>query len=319
MHHSGSGWLARPSPWGTCTSYSLPAFLAHSPKGQGLPPGRCWHHDRCTPGRALHLTQGAVSQQIKRLEAFFGASLFTRDRRGLRLTPSGERLLSKARRMTRLNDEIWAEMTGRAVEGKVRLGVPQDLVGECLAPVLKTYSETFPQVEISLVCAASTELVEAMAGGAIDLALIEEPVGRSAGECVRVERLVWVGAKGGEAHRKSPTPISLVAESCVFRPAVLGALDELGRAWRAAFDNGGVEATIATVRADLAVTAWLASVVPDGLDILSSADGLPDLPPFSINLHLTERDLAPAATALARHIRAELAQPLLRADRLLRG
>jgi hypothetical protein len=24
-HHSGSGWLARPSPWGTCTSYSLPA------------------------------------------------------------------------------------------------------------------------------------------------------------------------------------------------------------------------------------------------------------------------------------------------------
>ncbi len=33
MHHSGSGWLARPSPWGTFTSYSLPAFLAHSATG----------------------------------------------------------------------------------------------------------------------------------------------------------------------------------------------------------------------------------------------------------------------------------------------
>jgi hypothetical protein len=33
VHHSGSGWLARPSPWGTCTSYSLPAFLAHSAVG----------------------------------------------------------------------------------------------------------------------------------------------------------------------------------------------------------------------------------------------------------------------------------------------
>src|SRR6266853_5518860 len=33
VHHSGSGWLARPSPWGTCTSYSLPAFLAHSAQG----------------------------------------------------------------------------------------------------------------------------------------------------------------------------------------------------------------------------------------------------------------------------------------------
>src|SRR6202023_267556 len=35
-HHSGSGWLARPSPWGTFTSYSLPAFLAHSQLGQKL-------------------------------------------------------------------------------------------------------------------------------------------------------------------------------------------------------------------------------------------------------------------------------------------
>src|SRR6202140_3041973 len=36
-HHSGSGWLARPSPWGTFTSYSLPAFLAHSESGQEPP------------------------------------------------------------------------------------------------------------------------------------------------------------------------------------------------------------------------------------------------------------------------------------------
>ncbi len=33
----GSRWVARPSPWGTCTSYSLPAFLAHSPSGQNEP------------------------------------------------------------------------------------------------------------------------------------------------------------------------------------------------------------------------------------------------------------------------------------------
>jgi len=265
------------------------------------------HRSMTAAGRALHLTQGAVSQQVKRLEAFFGASLFTRGRRGLRLTPSGERLLSKARQMTRLNDDIWAEMSERAAEGKVRLGVPPDLVGGCLAPVLRSYSGTFPEVEIALVCAASRELAEAMASGTIDLALIEEPVGWSVAECMRVDRLVWVGAKGGEAHRKSPIPISMAAETCVFRPAVLGVLDKFGRAWRAAFDNGGVEATIATVRADLAVTAWLASVVPDGLEILSGADGLPDLPPFSINLHLSGRDLASAATELARHIRAELA------------
>lgn len=70
-------------------------------------------------GNALHLTQSAVSQQVARLEQAFGKPLFFRDRRGLRLTPAGERLLGKARRLLSLNDEIWADMTTRRVEGPV--------------------------------------------------------------------------------------------------------------------------------------------------------------------------------------------------------
>src|SRR6266849_7276509 len=48
VHHSGSGWLARPSPWGTFTSYSLPAFLAHSLMGQERRLRFAPSHDRCT-------------------------------------------------------------------------------------------------------------------------------------------------------------------------------------------------------------------------------------------------------------------------------
>ena len=48
---------------------------------------------------ALHLTQGAVSQQVKRLEEALGCSLFERDRRGLRLTRAGERLFGKGKRL----------------------------------------------------------------------------------------------------------------------------------------------------------------------------------------------------------------------------
>ncbi len=73
---------------------------------------------------ALHLTQGAVSQQVKRLEKTLGYSLFERGRRGLRLTSPGERLFSQARKLLALDDEIWAEMTAAAVGGQVRLGVP---------------------------------------------------------------------------------------------------------------------------------------------------------------------------------------------------
>ncbi|WP_281405509.1 MULTISPECIES: LysR substrate-binding domain-containing protein [unclassified Mesorhizobium] len=257
---------------------------------------------------ALHLTQGAVSQQVRRLEEALGRSLFERDRRGLRLTSAGERLFGKAKRLLSLNDEIWAEMAANAVAGQVRFGVPYDLVGTTLAPVLKAYAQTYPQVEISLVCASSPELAAALAAGTIDLAVIEERVGASDGECLAIDRLVWVGAKGGLARAKRPLPVSMVADSCAFRPVVLSALHEHGLEWRTVFENGNIDATTATVRSDLAVTTWLASTVPADLDILPSESGLPPLPNFSINLHLPRHGVGPAAQAFARHIRDGLAR-----------
>lgn len=257
---------------------------------------------------ALHLTQGAVSQQVRRLEEALGRSLFERDRRGLRLTSSGERLFGKAKRLLSLNDEIWAEMAANVVAGQVRFGVPYDLVGTTLAPVLKGYAQTYPQVEISLVCASSPELAAALAAGTIDLAVIEERVGASDGECLAIDRLVWVGAKGGVARAKRPLPVSMVADSCAFRPVVLSALHEHGLEWRTVFENGNIDATTATVRSDLAVTIWLASTVPADLDILPSGSGLPPLPNFSINLHLPRHGVGPAAQAFARHIRDGLAR-----------
>ncbi|WP_192182834.1 LysR substrate-binding domain-containing protein [Mesorhizobium amorphae] len=257
---------------------------------------------------ALHLTQGAVSQQVKRLEDLLGSSLFERDRRGLKLTRAGERLFGKGKRLLSLNDEIWAEMVGEAVSGQVRLGVPYDLVGTLLAPVLKTYAGTYPQIEISLHCASSPELAAALAAGTIDLAVIEEQVGPSAGECLLIDRLVWVGARGGVARQKRPLPVSMVADTCAFRPAVISALDEHGLEWRTVFENGNIDATTATVRSDLAVTTWLASTVPGDLEILSADAELPALPNFAINLHLPKHGIEPAAREFAAHIRDGLAR-----------
>jgi DNA-binding transcriptional LysR family regulator len=251
----------------------------------------------------LHLTQGAVSQQVRRLEEALGCTLFERGGRRLKLTAAGERLLGKARRLLQLNDEIWAEMAPGAVTGRVRLGVPYDLVGTCLAPVLKTYAAACPQVEISLVCAASPELAEALAAGRIDLAVIEQPAGTSGGECLGIDRLVWVGARAGTAHLKRPLPVSMVADTCAFRPAVLAALHQHGRDWRTVFENGSIDATTATVRTDLAVTAWLACTVPPDLEILGPAADLPELPGFAITLHLPRHGAGGAVQELARHLR----------------
>lgn len=253
---------------------------------------------------ARYLTQGAVSQQIKRLEEALGCELLIRDRRGLRLTPAGEKLLLKARRLLNLNDEIWSMMASGPARGPLRLGVPYDLVGSIVTPVLKAYAEAYPQVELSLVCASSPELLAGLDEGSVDVALIEEPAdSRIMGERLAIERLVWVGARAGNAHLRTPLQVSMVAESCAFRPAVLSALEDDGRAWRTLFESGNIEATRATVQADLAITAWLACTVPADLKVLDSADGLPDLPPFAISLYLQKGNASEAAAAMAVHLR----------------
>jgi DNA-binding transcriptional LysR family regulator len=261
------------------------------------------HGSMTAVANMLHMTQSAVSQQIKRLEEMLDCTLFEREKRGLRLTDAGERLLANARRLLILNDGIWADMTERVVDGNVRLGLPHDLVGAGLLPILKSYADRYPAVDISLVCGSSPELKQKLVEGAIDLCVLEEPLSAAGGECLAVDRLVWVGARAGNAHRKDPLPISMVTDTCAFRPSVFAALGDDGRRWRTVFENGNIEATTATVRTDLAVTAWLASTVPPDLDILGAADGLPDLPSFSINLHLANRDTSAAAKELARHIR----------------
>ena len=260
------------------------------------------HGSMTAAANRLHLTQGAVSQQIKRLEESFDCSLFERDGRRVELTQVGERFLGKAKRLLGVNDEIWADMTTRPLQGPLRLGVPYDLVGTCFPPIFKAFAEACPYVQISLMCGTSPELSKALASGSLDLAVIEAATDEATGECLRVERLVWVGARGGTAYLKQPLPISMVAESCAFRPVVLQALREKNLEWRTVFESGNIEATTATVRSDLAVTAWLASTVSSDLDILGLDTNLPTLPNFAISLHMPSNG-GQAAREFAQYVR----------------
>lgn len=72
----------------------------------------------------LNLTQSAVSMQLKRLEDLLGIALLDRSRRGVTLTAAGDQLLSYARKMVAMNDDVVARLTDQAFEGEVTLGVP---------------------------------------------------------------------------------------------------------------------------------------------------------------------------------------------------
>ena len=260
------------------------------------------HSGMTAAANALHLTQSAVSQQVARLEELSG-ELFIRNSRKLRLSANGERLLSKARQMVALNDTLLSDMTAGQTGGLVRLGIPYDLTGEWLTTLLRQFADDYPGVDLRLVCLSSPELHAAIESAALDIALIEEPTGNAAVECLKIDSLVWVGARGGNACMKNPLPVSMVADSCAFRPVVLAALENSGLTWRTVSENGSIDATCATVRADLAVTVWLRSTVPADLAILSETNHLPALPAFAVNLYHSGKSPGMADKALMAKIK----------------
>jgi DNA-binding transcriptional LysR family regulator len=259
--------------------------------------------------RLLNRTQAAVSLQIKRLEELFGTQLFQREHKRLSLAPAGERLLGTAQRLIALNDETWGAMTTPQFEGEVRLGVPPDIVTSLIPPVLQRFNQAWPRINVSLVCRASTLLLEDFAKGKVDLTLTTELGCGKSGETLLSDRLVWVGARGGTAHLQRPLPVSLGTKLCRFRPVVLEALRASQIDWRAVSEDCNMEPVYATLKAGLAIAPLLRVGVPDYLEILGTDSGLPALPDFKVNLYV------PAAATnvteeLARHIRQHFAMRL---------
>jgi DNA-binding transcriptional LysR family regulator len=263
----------------------------------------------------LNLTQAAVSQQIKRLEELFGTQLFERHHKRLALRPDGERLLTHAHKLIALNDEVWGAMSAPAYEGEVRLGVPHDIVGPYLPPILNRFDRAWPRVRVSLKCTTTPRLLELLRKGDIDLTLTTEQRCGAGGETLLEDDLAWAGAKNGAAHERDPLPVSLGDEKCAFRAVVLAALRTAGRDWRPVCEVGSMEPLLASIEADLAVAALLRTTIPRYLQLIDRDRRLPRLPKFLINMYLPPARRSEIAVELARNIRQEFESHAYRLSR----
>src|SRR6202034_2637492 len=108
---------------------------------------------------------------IKRLETLFGVELFDRQVDAARLTREGEKLMSHAHRLISLNDDVVGQMQGRDFSGEVKLGVPHDIVGMLMPPILRIFRQAHPNVLITLVSDATRTLRALLSQRAIDLCL----------------------------------------------------------------------------------------------------------------------------------------------------
>ena len=129
----------------------------------------------------LHLSQPSLSRQISTLEDELHQSLFNRARGNLTLTAAGEALLPMARRMLAEQENVqrtMAELAGLR-RGRVRLGAPPSLSVSLVADMFASFHAAYPGIELHLREAGSRILLDELAGGQLDLALIvtsEHPV-----------------------------------------------------------------------------------------------------------------------------------------------
>jgi len=113
----------------------------------------------------LGITPSAVSQAVRGLEARVGVALFIRTTRSVGLTEAGQRFLEHAGPAF---DELVraaevARDLGARPTGLLRLAVPRGVVSLILEPVIASFCETYPEIELEI--AASDEMVDLAAGG----------------------------------------------------------------------------------------------------------------------------------------------------------
>lgn len=250
-------------------------------------------------------SQSAVSMQIQRLEAEVGQPLFRRDGRVLRPNTAGEELLLHARHLLRLADQALSSLRSPQAAGVVRLGVPEDYLAYLMPPVLARFAQEHPLAQIELRCEPSPFLLEHLAAGRLDLALVTRTP-RQPFAMLRHERFVWAAAPEHAAWLRDPLPVALFEAGDIARRTAVEALQTAARPYRVVCSSKSLLGLMAVARAGLAVVGLVESCLPPGLIRVGVAEGLPTLPGFDLSLVAGPAEPAPLAARLQDFLTREL-------------
>ncbi len=276
--------------------------------------------DRC------HVAQPSLSKQIASLERELGASLFSRARGNITLTPAGEALLPLAQRI--LADVATARLEVAELiglrRGRVRLGATPSVCGGLLGRPLARFHERYPGIELLLQEGGSRDLVGLLAGGQLDLALVVLPLHGAETSLVTTPILRDNLVVASAAWVPPPTPgpylsieelrehqLVMFRHGYDLREATIDACRRAGFEPRFAVEGGEMDAVLRFVEAGLGL-----AVVP-GM-ALSGQSGLTGTPLAPPGLHRTiaiarRRDVAP--TRAARTFQSALTDYLIESER----
>lgn len=252
----------------------------------------------------LHLSQGAVSQHVRRLEGVVGHSLVERHGRGSRFTPDGERLLAQARRILAVHDEALREF-GTETQQTFTIGSTEHAAAQILPEFSTALAHATGKYQFRFRVDRGARLRDELAARRIDLALLINVPDDARAVPVGALELTWYSSPGWTLP-ELPQPVPVVAfdDPCALRsralktlsahaiPAIIGA---------EAVQLAGVQAAVGA-GLGVALMATLGQT-PDGL---IARDDLPT--PEPLTLYVSPRTgLTDTVTQLA----ADAIRPLL--------
>lgn len=216
---------------------------------------------------ALHLSQPAVSGQLRLLQEEFGEPLYQRDGRGVRLTAAGEQLLGLAERMRETFRAAHALRDAlRGLErGTLRVGASTTPASYLLPYLIAAFHKRYPEVVVTTIDGNTSDIVAAL--GSLDIALVEGPTGHDLplGTTVtswREDEIVAIAPKGHPLAdgREFVTLDDLGDFTLVLREPGSGvrqiverAFADRGAPMRVALEIAGVEGVKEAVRAGMGI------------------------------------------------------------------
>jgi len=238
--------------------------------------------------------------QIKRLEHLLDTPLFRREGRQLLLTDGGATLVRYARQILALNDSAITQLRQNRVAGSVRLGIPNEFAGSFLPEILGRFAETHPDVTLEVGCELSNLLLARLTNREFDLVLGLHADGAPRETDVTwPEEVVWLTSVRHASYTKSPLPLIVAPEGCVYRRRMIEALDDAGINWRIAYTSPTLGGIRAGVIAGIGITAMAKRTVPQGLEQITPAIAkLPRLKPVEAALHFDSATSSPAVLRL---------------------
>ena len=191
--------------------------------------------------RELHVAQPSVSKQVRKLEAELGAILLERGKSGVALTDAGAILLPWAKRVLADLDGARSEVAGLATleRGRLSVGATPSLSTVLLPRVLAAFHAEHPGITLSVVEAGSRDLVDRLAAGDLDLALVILPLPHEelfeTTPLIREELVLAVAKDHPLARRKTVkvadlrgVPLVMFREGYDLRSATITACEQAG-------------------------------------------------------------------------------------------